>query len=870
VTTSTFAQSDLTDLEREFRELPIHTRHLTGPLFWLHGDESKDQIEGVLEKVLEGGNGTFTAESRPHNDWLGEGWYRDLAICLDFAKKNGMTMWIFDEEWWPSGEVGGRVPPEYASKELVGKAESVRGPGRIEIKVSENNLVAVIAGKNEIGGVDGKSLVDLSQEVKNGLLTWDAPAGSWKVMVFTWELAPKRRGNYLVDGASQDAVDWYLDTVYQPHYDRFKDDFGKTIQGFFFDEPETLGDWGTEVIPMLKSRNVDWKKALVAYNFGLSGEEQTAALYQYQDAKAEAWGKTLYGGISRWCRERNVASIGHFLEQNHQYLWQRYCAGNMFQLQKYSDMGGIDLVFDQLNPGSRPMGIYQAPKLASSISHVYGKRDDLAMVEIFGARGQDLPYSEMKWQTDHMQVRGVNFFIPHSFNPRAPFDEDCPPYFYNGGQEPRYPLYRVWADYTTRLSFMLSGGRHVAPVAFLYLGNSKHAGPAVPPERMTSALQDALFDSDWMPYDVFENDTRLEGDEIKLHGESYKVLVVPPVKVIPYGALKKAKEFFEAGGVVVGYGFLPDKSATLGKTSRDIKSLRRKIWGVSPMPRLKARKVSPAGGRSYFLPLTTSSKDIQAVLTKDAGIHPTLEVVKGKTKDWVHVLHRVKSGRDVFFITNQNLTGPAKHFKFRVTARGEPECWDAMRAEITRPDYKRLSVDQVETSIYLEPYESVLLVFNSEDRPLPKRLPPDTTAMKTIKVRGESAGKQPARNLWKAKLSKFFHTSALSPLRGISVGGIIYALSKKDGITESPVTANPYTGHFEIGDEVDFDSHRVYLVCDEIEPEAAARVTVNGVYAGGFIEKPLRLDVTESLTKGTNTILVEPFAPKNVWLEIHE
>ena len=27
------------------------------------------------------------------------------------------------------------------------------------------------------------------------------------------------------------------------------------------------------------------------------------------------------------------------------------------------------------------------------------------------------------------------------------------------------------------------------------------------PEDMTSALQDALFDCDWMPYDVFENDT---------------------------------------------------------------------------------------------------------------------------------------------------------------------------------------------------------------------------------------------------------------------------------------------------------------------------------------------------------------------------
>ena len=62
----------------------------------------------------------------------------------------------------------------------------------------------------------------------------------------------------------------------------------------------------------------------------------------------------------------------------------------------------------------------------------------------------------MKWWADHMQVSGVNFLIPHSFNPRAPYDNDCPPYFYNGGYEPRWPLYRVLADYTCRLSLMLT------------------------------------------------------------------------------------------------------------------------------------------------------------------------------------------------------------------------------------------------------------------------------------------------------------------------------------------------------------------------------------------------------------------------------
>jgi hypothetical protein len=203
---------------------------------------------------------------------------------------------------------------------------------------------------------------------------------------------------------------------------------------------------------------------------------------------------------------------------------------------------------------------------------VFGKPDDVAMVEIFGARGQDLTYPEMKWWTDHMQVSGVNFMIPHSFNPKSPYDTDCPPYFYNGGYEPRWPLYRVYADYTSRLSLMLTGGRHVCPVALLSIGQSINVGRAVTPEEMTTALQDGQIDCDWLPYYVFESNSRISGKELQLHQERYKVLIVPPVEVIPYATLAKAKKFFDAGGVVVGYGFLPSKSATLGHSAKEMYS----------------------------------------------------------------------------------------------------------------------------------------------------------------------------------------------------------------------------------------------------------------------------------------------------------
>ena len=56
---------------------------------------------------------------------------------------------------------------------------------------------------------------------------------------------------------------------------------------------------------------------------------------------------------------------------------------------------------------------------------------------------------------------------------------------------------------------------------------------------------------------------------------------------------------------------------------------------------------------------------------------------------------------------------------------------------------------------------------------------------------------------------------------------------------------------------------RVYLACDDVDGEKSAAVTVNGVYAGGFIGKPYRLDITKSVKAGANTLETKPFRLKN-------
>jgi len=393
---------------------------------------------------------------------------------------------------------------------------------------------------------------------------------------------------------------------------------------------------------------------------------------------------------------------------------------------------------------------------------------------------------------------------------------------------------------------MLIGGRHVCPAALLFGGNAAQVGKMIPPEDMTTALQDAQYDCDWLPFDVFENQAKLAGNEIRLHQERYRVLIVPPVEVIPYGVLAAVKTFFEQGGVVVGYGFLPTRSATLDRTAADITALSQAIWGDAAQPGLTACKHNAAGGRSYLLPEVPMVADITQALAKDAGIAPVVEVLQGETSGWLHVLHRVKADADLFLICNQNHQGDARQFKFRLRASGTPECWDPMRGEITSIAHRRIDNQSVELNLTMEPLESVLLVFR-----------PDTVK-RSARL---DASIQPLREPVVVKRGQTPESLRIPQQPAQPEAG--------KPLTAGPVPNDPFVGICQLSEPIQSDKMRIVLEAEDITPEQAAAVTINGQYAGGFIGKPLRLEVTQYLRQGDNTIQILPFAPKQVRLAFY-
>ena len=54
------------------------------PFFWLHGEEG-GKLKEMMEAVYSSGIRAVCVESRPHPDFAGPGWWRDMDIIMEDA-----------------------------------------------------------------------------------------------------------------------------------------------------------------------------------------------------------------------------------------------------------------------------------------------------------------------------------------------------------------------------------------------------------------------------------------------------------------------------------------------------------------------------------------------------------------------------------------------------------------------------------------------------------------------------------------------------------------------------------------------------------------------------------------------------------------
>lgn len=562
------------------------------PFFWLHGEEPEVLTE-YIEKISESGMQGICIESRPHPDFVGEGWWNDVDHILSEIKKRNMKMWILDDAHFPTGFANGKVKesyPEYLKIYLNMRRYDIQGTGRkmrIDFSLlkgrpwdrpdpSEKILGVYMAKRVFKKGddrdlIDAETLTEISENIDGRLLTLEtSPIGAYSIFVVyeTPKGGEEATADYL-NPLVKEATEVLINEVYEPHYEHYKDEFGKTIEGFFSDEPRFGNMKGTEW-SIGKDMPLPWrpelekalsfdKKMLPLLWTPASGEESEIR-YKYMDLVTRLYQENFTEVLGNWCRAHGVWYMGHNIEDNGAHARLGYGAGHYFRGQTGMDFAGIDTIGGQIVPGMNyhhdafntggsngEFYHYALAKLASSAAHLDPVKKGRALCEAFGAYGWNEGLRMMSWIANHLLVRGINYLVPHAFNPKKYPDFDCPPHFYAHGHNPQFRYFKVFSDYVNRIADIFRDGKMPARVGVLYPAEQEWGGKYTPVEKLTRELTEHQISFEIVTLDYIKSAKICNGC-FTINESDFDTLVIGGSEFIPED-LKRILSDLEKAGV---------------------------------------------------------------------------------------------------------------------------------------------------------------------------------------------------------------------------------------------------------------------------------------------------------------------------------
>lgn len=579
------------------------------PFFWQHG-ETEAVLREYMKAIHKANIGAVCVESRPHPDFCGEQWWHDMDIILEEAKRYGMKVWILDDSHFPTGYANGAMKDQplelyrqsitcrqyrgQQGEQIVISAEDIKNarpfePNMVEQMMTHNSAdgatkqfdddrllgIYAIRQDGESGFLKKEYRMNLESEISENGLIWGVPEGEWKIYVLqlTRNRGPHRDYINMMD---RESCKVQIQAVYEPHWEHYQAEFGKTIAGFFSDEPELgnghlydhnngLGCSEEMDYPWSRELEMELREELgedFAGRLALLWEQQadkveTAAVrYAYMDHVSRLVEKDFSWPIGEWCRAHGVEYIGHLIEDNNHASKTGSSLGHYFRGLAGQDMAGIDDIGGQVMPGQEDLDLNMPPfhsrngsfyhyglgKLGSSAAAIEPLKKGNSMCEIFGAYGWGEGVRLEKYLLDHFMVRGINHFVPHAFSAKEYPDPDCPPHFYAHGNHPQYRHFGALMAYGNRVLELLNGGVHIAPAAVLYHGESEWMGDAMASDVVGHQLYDHQIDYDYIPQDVFlpENaydmeityDAERAEGSFRVNTQNYRVLIVPKLQFI--------------------------------------------------------------------------------------------------------------------------------------------------------------------------------------------------------------------------------------------------------------------------------------------------------------------------------------------------
>jgi hypothetical protein len=641
--------------------------------WWLGDTLTKERITWQLDQLKgksitglqinyahsdEGGNiWGLTYPSKPR--LFSKDWWDLFSWFLGEAKKRGMSVSLSDYtlgiagQGWFVDEMLKENPGLYGSR-LLSRIYNIK-PGLDTIIEIPENMLSALKYRVENGSIVPGSGEKVVSDGSNKLQIKPANEGGKVVLVYFETVKTSFDPMNPLSGQK------VIEKFFQPFTDHCPGEAGKGLNFFFSDElnfgisgmlwnsrfaAEFKKRKGYDILPELSGLFID------------IGSRTPKIRMDFNDVLVTLSEESFFIPIYNWHTERGMLygcdHGGRGLDVTE--------FGDYFRAQRWMSGPGCDQPNLDRNISKN--------KVASSITHLYER--PRTWLEGYHSSGWGTSSAQIADATFTNFAMGQNLLSLHGlyYSTHGGWWEWAPP-----DNHFRQPYWANMGDFlkcTERLSYILSQGYHQCDVAILYPVAPKEAGMKGDESvSMAFAAGNKLYSSG-IDFDFIDFESllraKIKNSELQVSGENYKVLILPAMAAIRFAALEKANDFFQAGGIVIAIGALPEASERIGRDDPEIQALNKKIFGLtSDKIQVNGQYVNayaPNKGSGIFLVKPDDISDVAGkLLTLD------FRVLSDVSKPYI--LHRKIGPRNIYYVY-----GVPKDTVCYFRCKGKVELWD--------------------------------------------------------------------------------------------------------------------------------------------------------------------------------------------------
>lgn len=668
------------------------------------------------------------------------------------------------------------------------------------------------------GGEFPSEVINLTDNVKDGILDWDVPEGSWKVFRFGWSLTGKKNGPAPAEatGLEVDKLDPLAWTEYfRTYFDMYKEASGgligdRGIRNILTDSYEAgIQNWTPAMASEFKKRRgydmLEWIPVLSG-EIVASPEESEKFLWDWRTTIGELYTEN-YARIDDIAAKYGIK--GRFTEAHEN--GRVYCVDGMDVKKKAAiPMSAIWMP----NPGNGGSTIPMAMadmRESSSTAHIFG--GNFAAAESLTVPGRDgLAYSyspeTLKSIVDLEFANGINMIVIHE-SAHQPDDQHVPgiglmvfgQWFNRHETWAEYA--RPWVDYVSRSSYLLQQGHYVADILYYYGEDSNITAqygislPDIPEGYAFDFIN---------PSALTEHLSVKDGKFVTDSGMRYSVLVLDKnCETMSLKVLRKLAEFYRGGGKIVGKA--PISIAGKEGDMNEFRSLTHEIWEEGK---------------------TTS--DLDEALS---------EIPKDYIADSeVNVVHRDLGNKHLWWVSNVRPEYGIINVSFNIYGY-KPQIWNPVDCTISDATYK-MSDGRTNVTIPMSPNDALFIVFSRKTK-TKSYIAPEHISVQENEVDGP----------WDIS---FTGIEAPQPS----------TIEHLHDLTESDDPSIKYfSGTMTYSKTVYIEKSKERIVLHLGDVKNLAEVSLNGESIGTLWKEPFDLDITQKAKEGENLLQVKV---TNLWI----